>query len=741
MTGRLFDRGATLYSVTVDDELLDALKVIGPFKPNVDKLDSLVRFRVGLKTGFPLYDTAFGSGLFLMYHLYKTSGQRSIARTLLGIYHLIEKNYVQAFSHNPSLVNSSVRDDFVRQSLNRVSKWAFPRVFSSGPAYMLLMHLETLGSKSPWTRETVWADIDKWVSGEDEGDFTALRPYIDNIFDQWSYGTNPNDYLTFEQFCNDPMRWGTSGGAKKTKFRGEEYRSKWAWAFGRLVDVDGSVKEEVDLYAEALKEPELCIVALKEEEKKTREIITTPMASYLRQSYLAYRWNSLPGDSPLVNPEWLGDFQGTRYPWYGCADAERFDHSVSKEMIQHIVWKMGEIDESTRLVAAAEIACIDRLKISWNDRIWDYRGGLLSGWRITSIVGTLISMSIGRRIVERTGLWGAKNIGMGDDIIIASPERTITKRDLYEAYAETKFHINLTKTTAGPVGEFLRQTYSDRGVFGYPALAAGSILYAPPWLERFELATAQEISKNWITLYSRVLPHALEPTKLTKAVQRLIKANVRMVSPFRGDIDAWLATPISAGGGGVIEWSEMDRWSKMEIVEEERKKLAVDDFYTMLGIGGTSDVDPTRRVIRNIVPLNMHNIKHDSRNISRIAPEEQMSIPKNVNKTFCFLEFLSDRMTVSQLERAVKVKIPRAIRVRRRIQIIKYLMGMEKNFGAFTSAQTTNDALGHVSRFFKTVHRVAASNKRLTATKDISAVATYYACQHYNDVPFVSGTW
>ncbi|XP_045541350.1 uncharacterized protein LOC106711325 isoform X2 [Papilio machaon] len=50
MTGRLADRGASLYSVSVDDELIKALDAIGPFKPNVDNLGSLVRFRVTVRT-------------------------------------------------------------------------------------------------------------------------------------------------------------------------------------------------------------------------------------------------------------------------------------------------------------------------------------------------------------------------------------------------------------------------------------------------------------------------------------------------------------------------------------------------------------------------------------------------------------------------------------------------------------------------------------------------------------------
>lgn len=104
-----------------------------------------------------------------------------------------------------------------------------------------------------------------------------------------------------------------------------------------------------------MKEGNVCKVALKEETKKTRVIITTPMASYLRQCYLVYRWGRLKGDTPISSASWLGRFQSMDYRWYGCADAERFDHSVSKEIVKYIIEKMADIDDETRQVGREEI--------------------------------------------------------------------------------------------------------------------------------------------------------------------------------------------------------------------------------------------------------------------------------------------------------------------------------------------------------------------------------------------------
>ncbi|XP_028173200.1 uncharacterized protein LOC114362131 isoform X2 [Ostrinia furnacalis] len=100
------------------------------------------------------------------------------------------------------------------------------------------------GSKSPWTREMVENDILKWTSGDSPGNLDLLAPYLDSIFQQWGYDSNAANFLKFKEFCNDPMRWGTSGGAKMATIEGESYRSKWAWAFSRMMNADSSFKKQ-----------------------------------------------------------------------------------------------------------------------------------------------------------------------------------------------------------------------------------------------------------------------------------------------------------------------------------------------------------------------------------------------------------------------------------------------------------------------------------------------------------------
>lgn len=742
MNGGIFERGASLYTVSCDEELVTKMeKVRGPYLPNIANLDGYRRFDSDISPYFPIQNSSFSIGLYLYYKAILQAGQHRLGRTFFGLLHKINKLYLLKIRHHPGDFNplKNCYDDFVRRHLKAISAWSFPRVFSAGPAYMFLMHCDMLGAHAPWSEEQIVRDIDEWVSGDKHCDFDLLKPYMDQVFALWPTDGSKDTSLDFADFCADPLRWGTSGGAKTVEMFGQKIRSKWAWAWSRLINKQGEYKT-VDLYAEALKEGNNCVVALKEEEKKTREIITTPMSSYLRQSYLAYRWGNLPGDTPLSQPRWLGDFQTKRYAWYGCADADRFDHSVSKQLVTYVLDKLGSLDSECRQVADEEIASLDDLVLSWRDKKWKYKGGLLSGWRLTSMIGTLTSLAIGRFIISDLQLYGAHAIAMGDDIMIASPLKTATKEQLYKSYAKTGFRVNLAKTTVGSVGEFLRQTYSDRGVLGYPANGLSAVLFSPPWLERYALEKEQEISKSWLTFYSRLLPHCVDETNLRGFFFKLIRHAVRSRTRISGPLDDWITTPISAGGGGPIEWSDPKRWAVLDL---DFQNVAPDvGFLQLFGIS-SKELSVATHSSKHIRHIDLSKVKHDSSSLSRVSPGVILSIPKWINKTRGILTWLLNEKTtpLGNLEKYLGTKLPRGFFGLRRLDVVKKMMGIEKSPTGFCSVQTTVAATGHYQHFMASLTRVAASNRRLFSAKDLPAIATMYATQVFGGKHFVSGTW
>lgn len=330
------DFNSGLLRVSLDGAILDDLKSPEKVRPNVSGLDELRRLKTVIynKVDSNIY-TRLGSfcGAYQMIVscLIKMK-QTNILHTIRGIFNTICKS---SYSNN---VQQDHMDDYIRQKMKKLSSWALERV-SQNPGYMFLMHLHQLGGRAPYTEQQIYDDIDSWV-GEVKGKIDDNRDYIldrlDHYMNTWPRHDSNMEHLSFGSFCYDLQRWATSGGAPKVEYENEKYRTKWMWGFvngkyDTLTPKDMSSFEErgLKMYSVALKSGNVCNVALKEEAAKTREIITTPMASYLRQSYLLYRWGKPRHlDSPIASSAWLSKFNSTLYSWYGAIDGDRFDHTV-----------------------------------------------------------------------------------------------------------------------------------------------------------------------------------------------------------------------------------------------------------------------------------------------------------------------------------------------------------------------------------------------------------------------------
>ncbi|KMQ91419.1 hypothetical protein RF55_8718 [Lasius niger] len=226
---------------------------------------------------------------------------------------------------HPSVL-ALVTVDACRQYLKVIGAHCFPKVFTHGPVYMLFVHLHWLTAKCPYTEQQIIDDIEEW---------------------------------------------GTSGGAPKVELDGQTYRSKWAWATAHTMDATtGQLLPDYDLYSQALKERTVSTIALKEEPAKTRKIITTTMASYLRQSYLMYRWEAPRIPSPISSFTWMGRFERNNLRWFGSIDGERFDHCIPKEFITGIVGRLGALDAQTAWVAEEEIKHMKPLQVQWGRRLF-----------------------------------------------------------------------------------------------------------------------------------------------------------------------------------------------------------------------------------------------------------------------------------------------------------------------------------------------------------------------------------
>lgn len=716
-----------------DEEVNGLLQLKVTPRPNSTGLDKLIRFDVAVPSWFPIQDSSYAPTLYIHYKSICACGQINIARSLLGLLFIISKKAKRqsiAITHY---------DDYIRQHLKYISADSFAKTFNTSPAYMFFVHLHALGAKTPYRKQDILDDVSAWVN--DDKSFPHVdyvKSKLDHVFATWNVSFDDTLYLPFRSYCNDVLRWGTSGGAKKSDFLGETFRTKWAWGFSHLTTDEGKeINENADLYEMALLQGEKAHVALKEEATKTRPVITASMASYLRQSYLLYRWGKPPINSPIASRTWLPIFQSTNYRWYGCLDGDRFDQTIPAWVILYIMDKLGDISEECRWVADAEIAAMKTLVVEWGEHSWRWLGGLLSGWRVTSLIGSLVSMCVAEFISEHSGHLGAFSYGvMGDDLILYSNTASLTPEQMCSLYNAFGLKANLSKTTSGNIGEYLRKTYSDRGILGYPCLALRTCVYANPWISTYELEFEEEISNGWLTYYSRLLPLRTSEN-LHPFIFNTIKLNLRQKSINKFNWDNWLQTPISAGGGGPSEWSNPKVWT---VIRREKYFDRVPSFYSTVGL-----VKPKRVALRDDT---LHKLDYD-RLQRRVESLKRASlaypvprIPKNVNITATLFNwFVNDDYSAVSIEKLLGYQLPRGLRAAGKNAILDYILGKTKEKTGISSVQSTKEVVSLQNRIVKFITHSIASAKYLNGVRNLGAAATIYATAVNSGRDVVYGTW
>lgn len=674
--------------------------------------------------------------MFLYYQCILNSGQTEIAATLLLILNNIRHRYDASFK----FPNSSHLDDYFRKNLKLIHDFCFPKVFSDGPAYTFFCHLHQLGGKVPFEKADIERDISDWVSGDiDAMDKDWVGKKFDKLFTLW--GSPLGVFLPPDEFFNDILRWGTSGGAPKSDLLGQSYRTKWGWGFSKLLSSDGTLNKDVDIYKIAKSESGNARVALKEEASKTRPIITTPMDSYLRQCYLLYRWGKPKLiNSPISSNSWLPTFMSSQFSWYGCVDGQRFDHSIPKWFVLEVVKRLGGLDEHTRWVAEEEIASMNNLKIQWNETTWDWEGGLLSGWRLTSLVGTIASWMAAQWIMEKTDTLGSLTDGaLGDDLILASNTKQLDKKTLCDQYNAFGLRANMAKTTTGPVGEFLRKTYSDRGIEGYPALAVRSLVYANPWIESYNFEGPSELANSWLVLYSRFLSHYTN-LNFHSFIFSLAADGLTHFFPHisKNNWECWLRTPICAGGGGPLEWSDPNVWQTITYTRDVTGRPT--QFLQVLGVLKAST---SMRKTPLLTPTNLPSLHQKFDEIRRTpsAPIHAI-LPKAINLTFTLYDWFTDEsQTRTHIERILNTKLPLSLRTSSKADILTWIFGSNKDNGGVTTVCVPLEVSSQACKPVKNLTYTFSMSKRNKNLRHMGVAATLYAAHYLRDVEVVRGTW
>lgn len=735
------------YDVTLDNNILGELTDPPVLRRRPRNTESLRRFWGRVAAHWPISDsTSSGWPLYLYYKSLISAGQKKVAYTITHYLRMIVHRW-KKYSKNHGITTTEQTvdyfDDYVRHYLKQLSSIAFERIFTDGPGWMLLTHLHALTGKAPFTTEQILGDVTTWVADKIEGvgkqiDMDTFNRVLGRITTRW-YTGEPDGHLSFREYCNDFFRWATSGGAPRVEIFGSKYRTKWAWAMKHSTGPDGDLLPEYDLYARAMAETQTAHVALKEEAQKTRSIITTPLSSYLRQCYLLYRWGKPKLPSPISSSTWLAGFEAVPALWYGCVDGERFDHTIPKSVIMAVVSALGVLDSETETVVSAELKHLDSLTLEWANHTWSWRGGLLSGWRFTSLIGTLVSTAAAEYIIEKNGGGGFKYGVMGDDVVIYSQTQSMGAEDLTKSYIDFGLRANVHKTVVGRVGEFLRKVRSLRGAWGYPALGLRSLVYAQPWISKYTYDNEIELSTSWLTYLSRLLPHSTCVHTTRSFIYQL------MVDHLRGDFGKginwsdWVQTPVSAGGGGCIEYTNMDKWCYLDNLRD------VTNFPREQRIAYLAGVLKGNRVLKTIpriIPTDMMAAhRTESSVVSTMVGQPQSMVRHAVSKTRLIYDIMYDRLTLAQINQNLTYDIPHPLRIVSHSRIVEYILAGFNNYTGITTITHTKETTSRLTHGLDYLIRSFIHSRSNGGLRTLPAAVTLHAIRTLRDIQLPMGTW
>lgn len=671
------------YGSILDSGILDVIGTPTDLRARPSGLDQLRRLRGGVPRDWPVPSGVSCSWpLYFYYTCLKKIGQKTSAMDLRYMLGVIRNRW------NNRAVRCELHymDDFFRLNLKNISGFCFPRIFSGGPVFQLFTHLHALTGKCPFTQDQIINDISTWVSdrGVDgvEKNFrrASVAATLDRVFTRW----RPSDYdghMDLENYSNDFMRWGTSGGGPRSTINRETYRTKWAWGFARYTGPDGCPLSRPSLYQDSLATRDEAIIALKEEAPKTREIIATPMPSYLRQSYLLYRWGKPKLPSPISSRQWVSQFEQVHPKWYGCIDGEKFDQTVPRWFVIDVIDRLGGLDAETRRVADLEIEHLRTLSVHYNGRAWKWEGGLLSGWRLTSVMGTLASVCAADYIRAETGSEGSVEIGaMGDDLVLWSYNTELRPEVMVACYNDFGLRANLHKTISGPTGEFLRKVLSDGGGVGYPALGARTLMYANPWVSSYKYEKELELASSWMTFISRLHRHAARGVGDTLGPIYVGWMSNALRQEFgAGPWRDWVCTPVSAGGGGPVEFSDPGTWTQLQH-QETGKLLHLDGYMSVAAKLGILKSKLVFKRIASFVPIPSVGAMLNYKALAgSVSDKDTISIRKDTNITDLIFGLASGRYNRSDVNMRLKAPLTRAQRGLTVSGLMDLILGLGEN--------------------------------------------------------------
>jgi len=444
------------------------------------------------------------------------------------------------------------------------------------PERKYLIDLATLGGYEPLLSddEVLEQAMDWFGRTKVKGSYSTylddFRLGVIEFIEQAAFEKRVQDPITLDTYCENPILWGTSGSVLYTKrvtvdaaFDGRViHADKTKWGAALLVP-PATVKSAV-----LARRAQYAKVVQKRETKKSRLIVSTDLEDHWRMDFVSKSGLDHLFTGSKLSTIWMTSSQQRSF-WLHTTDfsdgsvrmpldQSKFDQEQTRKMVKVVLEELASLlerrDASPETVAVARnlVYCLTHGYVEVNGKKIPYRNGVLSGWRWTAMLDTIINgasfITAARRVLADQYYMVKEVTAQGDDLATRF-DNYLAAAAVWSAIAEDGFIVNPNKFFLSRTqDEYLRKIMTPGKVDGYPARIVNALLWRNPVNKPPEPGKLRlnEMLSQYHTLVNRMefTWNDILPTMLAD----MAGANEL---PER-HVYEWLSTPASLGGGGLI---------------------------------------------------------------------------------------------------------------------------------------------------------------------------------------------
>lgn len=451
------------------------------------------------------------------------------------------------------------------------------RVTGSINNYRYLEGLERCGGYQNVEEEDFDRTVLNWVSYKEKPAWfsNTYKLAVKNVISRISQ-RRIREYLSPSDWLRNSDNWTTAGAIEIPlgEWNGHKIpKTKTAAAyFMTHRELYSNLMRKAGGVNRALPKPEL---------SKVRAIIAGDFPTYLKMSYISYfiEYDMMGSDlstlfmTQLEIYEMWKDLSDRIPEWCFPLDQGAFDQNISLEMILDTVYALkdfyGKRQNFLNFWFDQVIYAIKKGKVVLQngDAVY-HEGGVLSGWRWTALLDTIINLTqvecVRLTFIDRYGYDPLNKVvaqGDDDDLRIKDPKVA----DFFlNYYNEAGFEVNPSKMyVKRDRDDFLRKNIYKNIVVGPPARAVNAIIWQNPSSRGYErgLERISETVNNWLTLYGR--------GNWTKQLWDQMYVDLNNLTKIsKRDLKRILTTPKTFGGLGVFEYDGGDMIA-VKIIKEQ----------------------------------------------------------------------------------------------------------------------------------------------------------------------------